>query len=117
MRSAVLAAVLVSFAMLPMSRLALAQPNFGERPPEFISPEVLDENKVAFRIHAPNAQEVRLVGGDIPHECNHSDAPHRLHVCVLKKHTIASIHEELSRRADVQGAAASRFTGALAATR
>jgi enterochelin esterase family protein len=46
--------------------MALAQPNFGERPPEFTSPEVLDDNKIAFRIHAPNAQEVRLIGGDIP---------------------------------------------------
>jgi enterochelin esterase family protein len=57
---------MVTISMLPMARLALAQPNFGERPPEFVSPEVLDDNKIAFRIHAPNAQEVRLIGGDIP---------------------------------------------------
>jgi enterochelin esterase family protein len=49
-----------------MPRLIFAQPNFGERPPEFVSPEVLDEYKVAFRVHAPNAEAVRLIGGDIP---------------------------------------------------
>jgi enterochelin esterase family protein len=66
MRRAVLATVLANIAMLLMARLVLAQPNSGERPPDFISPEVLEENKVAFRIHAPNANEVRLVGSDIP---------------------------------------------------
>ena len=66
MRSALLAAVLVSITLLPMPQSALAQPNFGDRPPEFVSPEVLDEKKVVFRIHAPNSQEVRLIGTDFP---------------------------------------------------
>lgn len=42
------------------------------------------------------------VSGDIPHECNRDDAPHRLVVCVLKKHTVLSVYAELTRRADAQ---------------
>lgn len=51
--------------------LAIASPRaadaqFGERPPEFVSPEVSSEKKVTFRIHAPKAEAVRLSAGDIP---------------------------------------------------
>jgi hypothetical protein len=43
-----------------------------------------------------------IVSGDIPHDCNRTDEPHRLLVCVLKKHNLASAYMELARRADAQ---------------
>ena len=43
-----------------------------------------------------------IVSGDIPHECYRDGVPHRLFVCVLKKHTILSAYAELTRRADAQ---------------
>lgn len=66
MRSEMLRKTLLVVAVLFFPSSARAQFNPGERPPEFVSPEVLAENKVAFRIYAPNANEVTLVGGDIP---------------------------------------------------
>ena len=62
----------VRIAMFPIIALGLipqrapSQPNFGERPPEFVSPEVLEGNRIALRIHAPNADEVSFIGMDIP---------------------------------------------------
>jgi len=47
-----------------LGALAHAQP--PAQPPAFVSPEVQGDRKVAFRIHAPNAQTVRLVGSDMP---------------------------------------------------
>jgi enterochelin esterase-like enzyme len=44
---------------------AFAQPPAPPRPPQFVSPEVGTDGRVTFRIHAPNAQSVRLVAGDI----------------------------------------------------
>src|SRR5688572_33324773 len=44
-----------------------------------------------------------IVTGDIPHKCDPATAPHRLHVCVLKRHTIPMVYAELARRADRQG--------------
>jgi hypothetical protein len=41
-----------------------------------------------------------IVTGDIPHHCNPITAPHRLHVCVLKRHTIPAVHAALARLAD-----------------
>lgn len=35
------------------------------RPPQYVSPEVATDGRVTFRIHAPNAQAVRLSAGDI----------------------------------------------------
>jgi hypothetical protein len=59
-----------------------------------------------------------IVSGDIPHECNRPESAHRLLVCILKKHTIASVHAELVRRADEQGILSpSVGAGPLAATR
>jgi enterochelin esterase family protein len=46
-----------------------AQPGRGGRGPQapaFVSPEVQPDRHVAFRIYAPQAQSVRLTGGDIP---------------------------------------------------
>jgi len=42
----------------------------------------------------------KIVDGVIPHWCDERSAPHRLHVCVLKKHTIPAVYTELVRRAD-----------------
>jgi hypothetical protein len=43
-----------------------------------------------------------IVTGDIPHDCNRSEGPHRLLVCVLKSHTVSRAYLELARRADEQ---------------
>jgi hypothetical protein len=40
-----------------------------------------------------------LVSGDVPHECA-DGAPHRLLVCVLKRHTPSAVFEELAARAN-----------------
>ena len=54
---------------------ALASPAFASAPqagqtapppPQFVSPEVLPDQRVAFRIHAPQARAIRLSGSDIP---------------------------------------------------
>jgi enterochelin esterase family protein len=55
---------------------AFAQPPAGAQPgrgagrgalgPQVISPEVMADRRVVFRIAAPQAQNVRLTGGDIP---------------------------------------------------
>ena len=49
-----------------------------------------------------------IANGEIPHPCRKGDRPHRLLVCVLKKHSPPSIYAEIARRADeaVSGAAA-----------
>jgi hypothetical protein len=41
-----------------------------------------------------------IVTGHIPHECDPMTSPHRLHVCVLKRHTIPEVYAELVRLAD-----------------
>jgi enterochelin esterase-like enzyme len=38
----------------------------GQQAPQVVSPEVLPDKRIAFRILAPQAQSVRLTGGDIP---------------------------------------------------
>lgn len=38
----------------------------GQQGPQVVSPEVLPDRRIAFRILAPQAQSVRLTGGDIP---------------------------------------------------
>ena len=46
-----------------------AQPGRGGRGPQgpvVVSPEVTADKKVIFRILAPNAQAVKVTGGDIP---------------------------------------------------
>jgi hypothetical protein len=42
--------------------------------------------------------------GRLPHACATGTAPHRLLVCVLKKHTVPSIYAEIARRALDPGA-------------
>lgn len=41
-----------------------------------------------------------IVTGNIPHTCDPTTAPHRLQVCVLKRHTIPVVYAELVRQAD-----------------
>jgi hypothetical protein len=41
-----------------------------------------------------------IVGGDLPHHCDRVSAPHRIRVCVLRRHNMASAYAELVRRAD-----------------
>ena len=56
----------VSWAQAPA---APAQPGRGGRGPQgpvVVSPEVTADKKVIFRILAPNAQAVKVMGGDIP---------------------------------------------------
>ena len=38
----------------------------GPQAPAYTSPEVMPDHKIAFRIYAPKAEAVRVVGGDIP---------------------------------------------------
>jgi len=45
---------------------AIAQPRRGDRPPEYKSTEISDDGKLTFRIHAPNAENVRFSSSDIP---------------------------------------------------
>jgi hypothetical protein len=42
----------------------------------------------------------RILEGDVPHWCDEHSAPHRLHVCVLKKHTLPAVYAELLRRVE-----------------
>ena len=70
-RTARIAAALmgVSAFCLISAPLALGQavgPGRGAAAPAFVSPEVLSDRRVVFRIFAPRADEVRLVGTDIP---------------------------------------------------
>lgn len=43
-----------------------------------------------------------LVTGDIPHDCDGRSTPHRMLVCVLKRHAIPSAYAALVRDADRQ---------------
>jgi hypothetical protein len=45
-----------------------------------------------------------IVTGDIPHDCDRRSAPHRLLVCILKRHTMPAVYAELARRADEERA-------------
>jgi hypothetical protein len=41
-----------------------------------------------------------IVAGEIPHDCDPRSAPHRVRVCVLKRHTTATVYAMLARLAD-----------------
>lgn len=41
-----------------------------------------------------------IVSGNIPYDCQSQSAPHRLRVCILRKHVLAGVYSELSRRAN-----------------
>lgn len=53
-------------ALATLSTESIAQPPGGERPPEFASPEVGDDRTITFRLHAPEAEAVRLTSSDLP---------------------------------------------------
>jgi hypothetical protein len=40
-----------------------------------------------------------IVSGCIPHACDPASAPHRLRVCMLKRHAVARIYGQLAARA------------------
>jgi hypothetical protein len=56
-----------------------------------------------------------VVTGGIRHECDPESAPHRLLVCILKKHALPSVYAEMARRADEQRAPASNECAGSAA--
>jgi hypothetical protein len=58
----------------------------------------------------------QVVSGDLPHNCNPRSEPHRLLVCVLKRHTISTAYAELARRADAQRVTAFSRDAILAPT-
>jgi enterochelin esterase family protein len=66
----VLAAFVLAFTAYAQAPPAAAQPGRGAgrgpQTPPVVSPEVLPDRRIAFRIQAPQAQSVRLTGGDIP---------------------------------------------------
>ncbi|RCS43912.1 esterase [Bremerella cremea] len=64
MKNFSLTALLVLGALIVIPQIAQAQPG-RQRPPQVVSPEVLEDGKVAFRILAPNAESVRLVSPDL----------------------------------------------------
>jgi enterochelin esterase family protein len=66
MRKATLCAALAGAALLAAAAPAPAQERPGQRQPAFTSPEVSAEKKITFRVQAPKAEAVRLVGSDIP---------------------------------------------------
>jgi hypothetical protein len=51
-----------------------------------------------------------IATGNIPHDCDRRSAPHRLLVCILKRHTIPAVYAELARRADDQRISLSNTT-------
>lgn len=57
-----------------------------------------------------------IVSGDMPHDCDRSGGPHRLLVCVLKKHTLPSAYMELTERAREQRMSPSSGYAPLSAT-
>lgn len=49
----------------------------------------------------------RIVSGALPHVCDPSSRPHRIRVCILKKHNTSSAYTEVERRARDRTAASS----------
>jgi enterochelin esterase-like enzyme len=58
--------ILAAIAALCLSAAAFAQPPRGQMPPPVASPEVQSDRKITFRIYALRAEDVRLIGTDIP---------------------------------------------------
>ncbi len=54
-------------AAFAVAQAPAQRPRFGPPPgPRVVSPEVAADGRVTFRIHAPKAEAVRLVGTDVP---------------------------------------------------
>jgi enterochelin esterase family protein len=66
MRKALLLAATMVVLTCTHCSTSAAQERGGPRPPDYVSPEVLAEKKITFRIHAPKAETVRLFSSDIP---------------------------------------------------
>ncbi len=64
-RIAGLTIVVTLFASVALPSTSQAQPNRSQRP-EVVSPEISSDAHVTFRILAPDAESVRLTGGDMP---------------------------------------------------
>ena len=60
--------IVVSAGLLVASAANAQQPasRGGPQAPEVVSPEVMPDRRIVFRILAPQAQNVRIVGTDIP---------------------------------------------------
>jgi enterochelin esterase-like enzyme len=58
--------ILAVLAVLILTSVAAAQGRAGGRGPQVVSPEVVADRHVTFRILAPKAEAVKLSGGDIP---------------------------------------------------
>jgi hypothetical protein len=43
-----------------------------------------------------------IIIGEVAHACDGGALPHRLRVCVLKRHSAPTIYAEIARRADVR---------------
>jgi enterochelin esterase family protein len=56
-------ALLVTLVTVPAAQ---AQGRGGAQAPQFVSPEVMADRRVAFRVYAPQATAIRLAAGDIP---------------------------------------------------
>ncbi|HEY7497005.1 MAG TPA: alpha/beta hydrolase-fold protein [Vicinamibacterales bacterium] len=56
----------VGITLVVLAPYVHAQQGRGNAAPQFTSPEVQADRKIAFRIYAPQAQAVRLAAGDIP---------------------------------------------------
>src|ERR1700752_1016589 len=65
-----LAALAIGFSSIPpaIAQPAAPAPAAAPRPqtPQVVSPEVQADRRVVFRIYAPQAENVRLTGSDIP---------------------------------------------------
>jgi enterochelin esterase-like enzyme len=71
MRAGLASALLAAIAWAPVgfAQQAAPPPSAGQgaaAPPQVVSPEVLLDRSVVFRIRAPQAQNVRLTGSDLP---------------------------------------------------
>jgi 1,4-alpha-glucan branching enzyme len=66
MRKATRWVLLPGAVLLSAAALAPAQNRGGQQQPAVVSPEVSPEKKITFRVRAPKAEAVRLVGSDMP---------------------------------------------------
>src|SRR5262245_40069864 len=66
MKPAMFLTAIVQLSTFCAASSAFGQGLFGPRPPAFNSAEVSEEKKITFRVHAPKAEAVRLLSGDLP---------------------------------------------------
>src|SRR5262245_37963567 len=66
MWQALFLSAIVQFSTFCAASTAFGQGLFGPRPPELNSAEISEEKKITFRVHAPKAEAVRLLSGDLP---------------------------------------------------